>query len=88
MEMKIEKLFFFMLEKKPQGGEKSKEVFLYNEMNPAIEKIREYMTSGVSAEDIELTKVSIKEKGMEAKVVSWSTIAEALVKKRAKTKAQ
>ena len=83
MEMKLENHFFFMLEKEPQAteGAESKEVSLYDEINPAIEKIREYMTSGVSAEDIELTKVSIKEKGMEAKVVPWSTIAEELVKK-------
>lgn len=81
MEMKLENLFFFMLEKEPQAGGKTKEVFLYDEMAPAIEKIREYMTGEISAEDIELTKISIKEEGMKAEVVSWSTIAEALVKK-------
>ena len=84
MEMKLEKLFFLMLEKQPQTGEKTKEVILYDSMDPAVEKIKKYMTSGVSAEDIELTKVRIKEKGMEAKVVSWSTLAEALVKKSTK----
>jgi uncharacterized protein YoaH (UPF0181 family) len=82
--MKLEKLFFFMLEKEPQKTEKAKEVYLYDEMEPAVEKIREYMTGGVSAEDIELTKVSIKEEGMKAEVAAWSTIAEALVKKSAK----
>jgi len=80
MEMKVEKVFY-MLEKKPEGDKETKEVFLYNEIAPAIEKISKYMTSGVSAEDIELTEISIEEKGMKAKVISWSTIAEALVKK-------
>lgn len=84
MEMKVENLYFFMLEKKPQPKEKSKEVFLYNEMPPAVEKIRGYMTSGVSAENLELTKVTIKEDGMKAEVVAWSTIAEALLKKASK----
>ena len=82
MEMKIEKVFY-MLEKEPKKGEKEtrKEIFLYNEIDGAIEKISKYMTSGVSTEDIELTEVSIEEEGMKAKVVSWSTIAQALVKK-------
>ena len=84
MEMKLEKLFFFMLEKEPQASEKNKQVILYDEMDPAVEKIREYMSSGIPAEDIELTKVSIKEEGMKAQVVSWSIIAEALVKKSPK----
>ena len=80
MEMKVENVFY-MLEKRPKGSKEGKEVFLYNEMVPAIEKISKYMASGVSSEDIELTEISIKEEGMKAKVVSWSTIAEALVKK-------
>lgn len=80
MEMKIEKIFY-MLEKKPKQGENSKEVLLYDEMAGAVEKISEYMTSGVSAEDIELTEISIEEEPMKMRVVSWSTIAEALVKK-------
>lgn len=84
MEMKVENLYFFMLEKKPQQKEKSKEVFLYNEMPPAVEKIRGYMTGGVSAENLELTKISIKEEGMKAEVVAWSTIAETLLKKTPK----
>jgi hypothetical protein len=84
MEMKVENLYFFMLEKEPQAKEKSKEVFLYNEMLSAIEKIRVYMTGGVSAENLELTKVTIKEDGMKAEVVAWSTIAEALLKKAPK----
>lgn len=80
MEMKVEKVFY-MLEKKPKGSKEGKEVFLYNEMAPAIEKISKYMTGGVSTENIELTEISIQEEGMKAKVISWSTIAEALVKK-------
>lgn len=80
MEMKVEKVFY-MLEKRPKGSKEGKEVFLYNEMTPAIEKISKYMISGVSTEDIELTEISIKEEGMKAQVISWSTIAEALVKK-------
>lgn len=81
MEMKLEKLFFFMLERDPQKAEKTKEVCLYDEMAPAVEKIRGYMTSRVSAEDLELTKISIKDEGMKAEVVAWSAIAEALLKK-------
>ena len=84
MEMKVENLYFFMLEKEPQPKEKSKEVFLYDEMAPAVEKIRGYLAAGVSAEDLELTKISIKEEGMKAEVVAWSTIAEALLKKTPK----
>jgi len=82
MEMKVEKVFY-MLEKKPKKGEKEtrKEIFLYDETAGAIEKISKYMISGVPAEDIELTEVSIEEEGMKARVVSWSAIAEALVKK-------
>ncbi|MBX5321834.1 MAG: hypothetical protein ACQXXG_08810 [Candidatus Bathyarchaeia archaeon] len=82
MEMKVEKVFY-MLEKKPKKGEKEmkKEVFLYDEMDRAIEKISKYMTGGVSTGDIELTEISIEEEGMKAKVISWSAIAEALVKK-------
>lgn len=80
MEMKVEKVFY-MLEKKPKGSKEGKEVFLYNEMAPAIEKISKYMASGVSTEDIELTKISIEEEGMKARVISWSIIAEQLVKK-------
>jgi len=80
MEMKVEKTFY-MLERKPKGSKEGKEVFLYNEMAPAIEKIGKYMTGGVSTEDIELTEISIQEEGMKARVVSWSAIAEALVKK-------
>ena len=84
MEMKVENLYFFMLEKEPQAKEKSKEVFLYNEVPPAVEKIRVYMTGGASAENLELTKISIKEEGLKAEVVAWSTIAEVLLKKTPK----
>ena len=85
MEMKVENIFY-MLEKKPQEDEKEskKEIFLYDVKDEAVAKISEYMTSGVSSADIELTEISIEEEPMKMRVVSWSTIAEALVKKLTK----
>jgi hypothetical protein len=84
MEMKLNKLFFYMLQKEPQKTEKEKEVYLYDEMDLGIEKLREYMASGVPAESIELAKLTLTQDGLKAEVVAWSTIAEALVKKSTK----
>lgn len=85
MEMKVENIFY-MLEKELQEDEKEskKEIFLYDERDEAVDKISEYMTSGVSSENIELTEISITKEGMKMKVVSWSTIAETLVQKLTK----
>jgi len=85
MEMKIEKIFY-MLEKKSQEDEKEskKEIFLYDVKDEAVAKISEYMTSGVSSADIELTEINVEEEPIKMIVASWSTIAEALVKKLTK----
>lgn len=77
LEMKVDKSFY-MLEK---NSEEVKEVFLYDDMAEAVEKISQYMKSGVSAGDIELTEINIEKEEMEARVVAWSNIAEELVKK-------
>jgi tryptophanyl-tRNA synthetase len=69
--MKIEKSFY-MLEKMPKKSDKdTKEIFLYDEITEAVEKISVYMTTGTSADDIELTEVSIEEEGIKAKVIPW-----------------
>jgi hypothetical protein len=78
MEMRVEKSFY-MLEKK--DGEGEKEVFLYDNIVEAVEKISNYMRSGVAADNIELTEINIEKKEMEARVVAWSKIAEELVKR-------
>lgn len=75
MEMKVEKSFY-MLEKK--GKEKT--ITLYNEMEEAVKKIAEYMKAGVSADQIELTNIDVEEKELKVMGVSWSAIAEKLVK--------
>lgn len=75
MEMKVEKSFY-MLEKK--GKEKT--ITLYNEMGEAVKKIAEYMKAGVSADQIELTNIDVEEKELKVMGVSWSAIAEKLVK--------
>ena len=83
MEMKVGKAFY-MLYKKSQGKEKGADVFLYDDMFPAIEKIREYIIKGSSSELIQLTEISITDEGMKALAVPWNKITEILVKKSSK----
>ena len=83
MEMKVGKAFY-MLYKKSQGKEKGVEVLLYDDIFPAIEKIREYIKKNTSSELIQLTEISVTDEGMKALAVPWNKITEILVKKSSK----
>lgn len=76
MEMKVEKSFY-MLEMK--GKERT--IALYDKMDEAVGKISEYLKKGARADQIELTEIDVEEKELKATGVSWSAIAEKLVKR-------
>ena len=83
--MKVGKAFY-MLYKKSKSKGNGVEVFLYDDMFAAIEKIREYLMKGSSSELIQLTEISITDEGMKALAVPWDKIAEIFVKKPSKKK--
>lgn len=53
---------------------------VYDEMNPAIAKIKSSLKQGVTSEDIELLSIEIKEEKFEIKTIPWSVIATQLIK--------
>lgn len=75
MEMKVGKSFY-MLEVK--GKERT--ITLYDKMDEAVKKVSEYLKKGTRSDQIELTEIDVEEKELRATSVSWSTIAEKLIK--------
>ena len=61
-----------------QGSKK--EIRVYDEMNPAITKIKGSLKQGVTSEDIELLSIEIKEEKFEIKTIPWNVIATQLIK--------
>ena len=62
------------------GLSSGEEVWLFDNLSEAIRRVREYLESGTSAEQIELTDIAVK-KEIEARMVPWARIAEELVAK-------
>jgi hypothetical protein len=77
MEVLVKGNKFFMLTEK-QGSKK--EIRVYDEMNPAIIKIKNSLKQGVTSEDIELLSIEIKEERFEIKTIPWNIIATQLIK--------
>lgn len=77
VELVIKANKFFMLVEK-QGSKK--EIRVYDEMNPAIAKVKRSLKEGASSESIELLSIEIKEEKFEIKTIPWSVIATYLVK--------
>lgn len=77
MELLVKDNKFFMLTEK-QGSKK--EIRVYDEINPAIAKIKKTLKSGLSSENIELLSIEIKDEKFEIKTIPWHVIATQLVK--------
>jgi len=77
MELIVKENKFFMLIEK-QGSKK--DIRIYDEMNPAITKVKKSLKSGVTSENIELLSIEIKEEKFEIKTIPWNVIATYLIK--------
>jgi hypothetical protein len=77
MEILVKENKFFMLLEK-QGSKK--EIRIYDEMNPAIAKIKSSLKKGTTSENIELLSIEIKEEKFEIKTIPWNVIATQLIK--------
>jgi len=71
-----ENKFFMLVEK---TGSKSI-IRIYDEMKPAITKVKESIKGGTSSENIELLSVEVKQDKFEIKTIPWNFIATELVK--------
>lgn len=77
MEMLVRGNRFFMLMEK-QGSKP--EIRIYDEMKPAIMKIKNALKSGTKSENVELLSIEIKGDKFEIKAISWDFIATELIK--------
>jgi uncharacterized protein YjhX (UPF0386 family) len=79
-ELEIEGDTFYVLVVKQAKGKK---ITIHNDMDSPIQKVKDYLKTGTSPEDIDLMTVNIKEEKFEIKSVPWSIIAVGLVKSEA-----
>ena len=77
MEILVKGNKFYILTEKQSS---KKETRVYDEMNPAIAKIKSSLKQGVTSEDIELLSIEIKEEKFEIKTIPWNVIATQLIK--------
>ena len=76
-ELEVKENRFFVL---TVTEEKGRKVTLHNEMDSAVDRVRERLKAGTGTDNIELMAVEMKEEKFEIKGVPWSTIAVGLVK--------
>lgn len=77
MELLVKENQFFMLVVKQDSA---KHIKIYDEMTPAITKVKKFLKGGVISEDIELLSIEIKEEKFEIKAIPWNVIATHLIK--------
>lgn len=77
MELLVKENRFFML-METHGSKK--DIRVYDEMEPAIAKIKKSLKGGVTSENIELLSVEIKGEKFEIKTIPWNIIATYLIK--------
>lgn len=77
MELLVKENKFFMVIVKQDS---EKDIVIYDEMTPAITKIKKFLKGGITSEDIELLSIEIKEEKFEIKTIPWNVIATQLIK--------
>jgi len=77
MEIVVKSNKFFMLIEK-QGSKP--EIRIYDEMKPAIAKVKKSLKSGMKSENVELLSIEIKGDKFEIKTIPWDFIATELIK--------
>lgn len=77
MELLVKENKFFML-METQGSKK--EIRIYDDVNPAIAKVKKSLKLGVTSENIELLSIEIKGEKFEIKTIPWNVIATHLIK--------
>lgn len=77
MELLVKENKFYMLIEKQ--GSKS-EIKLYDEIKPAIAKVKNSLKGGMKSENIELISIEVKADKFEIRTISWDFIATELVK--------
>lgn len=77
MEILVKENKFFMLIEK-QGSKK--EIRIYDEMKPAIAKIKKSLKGGTKSENVELLSIEVKGDKFEIKTIPWDFIATELIK--------
>lgn len=68
--------FFMLLEKQASKSE----IRIYDEMRPAISKVKNALKGGMKSENIELLSIEIKGDKFEIKAIPWDFIATELIK--------
>jgi len=76
MELLVKENKFYMLIEKPPKNE----IRIYDEMKPAITKIKGSLKSGVKSDNIELLIIEVKGEKFEIKTIAWDFIATELIK--------
>lgn len=75
MEMKLKGREFWVLEDMSNEGD----VGLYDDLQDAVEALKELMISGAKSSDLSLVSVDMRGKDWRIEEVAWSEIAERLV---------
>jgi len=77
MELLVKENKFYMLIEKQSG---KNEMRLYDEMKPAILRVKGALKSGAKSENVELLSIEVKGEKFEIKTISWDFIAMELIK--------
>lgn len=75
MELEVKDNKFYVLVNKQEKG-----LRLYDALSPSVKKLKEFLRSGGSTEDIELMSIEMKGEKFEISTIPWSVIATELVK--------
>ena len=76
MEILVKESKFYMLIEKTSKSE----IRLYDEMKPAITKVKSSLKGGTKSENIELLSIEVKGDKFEIKTISWDFIATEIIK--------
>lgn len=76
MELLVKENKFYMLIEKTSKSE----IRLYDEMKPAITKVKSSLKGGMKSENIELLSIEVKGDKFEIKTIAWDFIATELIK--------
>lgn len=77
MEMLVrDNKFFMLLEKQASKSE----IRIYDEMKPAISRVKDALKSDMKSENIELLSIEVKGEKFEIKTTPWDFIATELIK--------
>jgi hypothetical protein len=76
-ELEVKDSIFFVLKIKQKDSNK---ITLHGDMDSPVHRIKEYLKSGASPNDLDLMKVEVNEENFKIQGIPWSEIAVRLIK--------